>query len=164
MHLSGQLSDWSMNDLLQIMQVTKKTGSLDIEGDRRGRVHFREGRVTGAELTGVDGAHTGSDRDGVADILYVLASVGEGSFSVGAADGPELEDQRPGRHPADGEDQGLVNQPGRGHHQGDVEEDEEEQAQQRQDDLEPVAGRRPREVGRHASGGGRVERKGRIHG
>jgi Domain of unknown function (DUF4388) len=89
MHLSGQLSDWSMNDLLQIMQVTKKTGSLDIEGQRRGRVHFREGRVTGAELTGVDGAYTGSDRDGVADILYVLASVAEGTFSVGAADGPD---------------------------------------------------------------------------
>jgi hypothetical protein len=78
-----------MNDLLQIMQVTKKTGSLDIEGERRGRVHFREGRVTGAELTGIDGAYTGSDRDGVADILYVLSSVAEGSFSVGAADGPD---------------------------------------------------------------------------
>lgn len=89
MHLSGQLSDWSMNDLLQIMQVTKKTGSLDIEGERRGRVHFREGRLTGAELSGVDGAHTGSDRDGLADILYVLASVAEGTFSVGAADGPD---------------------------------------------------------------------------
>ncbi|MGH8949581.1 MAG: DUF4388 domain-containing protein [Acidimicrobiia bacterium] len=89
MHLSGQLSDWSINDLLQIMQVTKKTGSLDIEGQRRGRVHFREGRVTGAELTGFEGAHTGSDRAGVADILYVLSSVAEGSFSVGAADGPD---------------------------------------------------------------------------
>jgi Domain of unknown function (DUF4388) len=89
MHLSGQLSDWSINDLLQIMQVTKKTGSLDIEGERRGRVHFREGRVTGAELTGFDGAHSGSDRVGVADILYVLSSVAEGSFSVGAADGPD---------------------------------------------------------------------------
>ena len=89
MHLSGQLSDWSINDLLQIMQVTKKTGSLDIEGERRGRVHFREGRVTGAELTGFDGAHTGTDRAGVADILYVLSSVAEGSFSVGAADGPD---------------------------------------------------------------------------
>jgi hypothetical protein len=89
MHLSGQLSDWSINDLLQIMQVTKKTGSLDIEGQRRGRVHFREGRVTGAELTGIDGAHTGSDRAGVADILYVLSTVAEGSFSVGAADGPD---------------------------------------------------------------------------
>jgi hypothetical protein len=89
MHLSGQLSDWSINDLLQIMQVTKKTGSLDIEGERRGRVHFRDGRVTGAELTGFEGAHTGSDLAGVADILYVLSSVAEGSFSVGAADGPD---------------------------------------------------------------------------
>ena len=89
MHLSGQLSDWSINDLLQIMQVTTKTGSLDIEGERRGRVHFRDGRVTGAELTGFDGAHTGSDRAGVADILYVLSSIAEGSFSVGAADGPD---------------------------------------------------------------------------
>jgi Domain of unknown function (DUF4388) len=89
MHLSGQLSDWSINDLLQIMQVTKKTGSLDIEGSRRGRVHFREGRVTGADLTGVKGVYAGSDRGGIADILYVLSTVEEGSFSVGAADGPE---------------------------------------------------------------------------
>lgn len=90
MHLSGQLSDWSINDLLQIMQVTKKTGSLDIEGQRRGRVHFRDGRVTGAELTGVEGAYIGSELDGIADILYVLSTVEEGSFSVGAADGPDL--------------------------------------------------------------------------
>ncbi|MFZ0627196.1 MAG: DUF4388 domain-containing protein [Acidimicrobiia bacterium] len=89
MHLSGQLSDWSINDLLQIMQVTKKTGSLDIEGSRRGRVHFREGRVTGADLTGVKGVYSGNDRGGIADILYVLSTVEEGSFSVGAADGPE---------------------------------------------------------------------------
>ncbi|MGC2241357.1 MAG: DUF4388 domain-containing protein [Acidimicrobiia bacterium] len=89
MHLSGQLSDWSINDLLQIMQVTKKTGSLDIEGSRRGRVHFREGRVSGADLTGVKGVYSGNDRGGIADILYVLSTVEEGSFSVGAADGPE---------------------------------------------------------------------------
>jgi len=89
MHLSGQLSDWSINDLLQIMQVTNKTGSLDIDGQRRGRVHFRDGRVTGAELTGDKGTYSGSDRAGVADILYVLSTVEEGSFSVGAADGPD---------------------------------------------------------------------------
>ena len=53
MHLSGQLTDWSINDLLQIMQVTQKTGSLDIDGERRGRVHFRDGSVTGAELSGL---------------------------------------------------------------------------------------------------------------
>jgi hypothetical protein len=90
MHLSGQLSDWSINDLLQIMQVTNKTGSLDIEGERRGRVHFREGRVTGAELSGAKGSYLGSDRAAVADILYVLSTIDSGSFAVGAADGPDV--------------------------------------------------------------------------
>ena len=90
MQLSGQLSDWSVNDLLQIMQVTKKTGSLDIEGERRARVFFSEGRVTGAELTGAKGSYLGADRSGIADILYVLSSLETGTFSVGPADGPEI--------------------------------------------------------------------------
>ena len=90
MHLSGQLSDWSISDLLQIMQVTSKTGSLDIEGHRRGRVHFREGRVTGAELAGASGSYVGEDRGGIADILYVLSTLEGGKFSVGPADGPEI--------------------------------------------------------------------------
>ena len=88
MHLSGQLSDWSINDLLQIMQVTEKTGSLDIDGERRGRIHFNDGMVTGAELTGVNGIYKGADRAGVADILYVLSTLDEGGFAVGEADGP----------------------------------------------------------------------------
>lgn len=89
MHLSGQLSDWSINDLLQIMQVTKKTGSLDIEAERRGRIHFKEGTVTGAELAGGNGRYLGDDRSGIADVLYVLSSLEEGTFAVGAADGPD---------------------------------------------------------------------------
>lgn len=89
MHLSGQLSDWSINDLLQIMQVTKKTGSLDIDAERRGRIHFRDGSVTGAELTGAGGSSLGKDRGSVADVVYVLSSLTEGSFAVGAADGPD---------------------------------------------------------------------------
>lgn len=91
MHLSGQLSDWSINDLLQIMQVTKKTGSLDIEGERRGRIHFRDGEVTGAELSGAKGTYVGTDRGAVADILYVLSTLTSGSFSVGGADGPDAD-------------------------------------------------------------------------
>ena len=87
MHLSGQLSDWSINDLLQIMQVTKKTGSLDIDGERRGRIHFREGLVTGAELTDAKESRDGTDRGTVADALYVLSMLSSGSFAVGAADG-----------------------------------------------------------------------------
>ncbi|MEX2251360.1 MAG: DUF4388 domain-containing protein [Acidimicrobiia bacterium] len=90
MQLSGQLADWSVNDLLQIMQVTKKTGSLDIEGERHARVFFGEGRVTGAELTGAKGSYLGGDRSGIADILYVLSGLETGQFSVGAADGPEI--------------------------------------------------------------------------
>ena len=89
MHLSGQLSDWSISDLLQIMQVTQKTGSLDIDGERLGRIHFREGLVTGAELTDVEISQAGDDRGSVADTLYVLSSLSEGTFAVGAADGPE---------------------------------------------------------------------------
>lgn len=88
-NLSGQLSDWSINDLLQIMQVTKKTGSLDIEGERRGRVHFVDGAVTGAELAGEKGIYEGTDRASVADILYVLSTLDSGSFGVGPADGPD---------------------------------------------------------------------------
>lgn len=91
MHLSGQLSDWSINDLLQIMQVTKKTGSLDIDAEARGRVHFREGTVTGAELTRGGGKFVGEDRSGIADVVYVLSSLTDGSFAVGAADGPDRE-------------------------------------------------------------------------
>ncbi len=88
-NLSGQLSDWSINDLLQIMQVTKKTGSLDIEGERRGRVHFVDGAVTGAELSGEKGIYEGTDRASIADILYVLSTLDSGSFGVGPADGPD---------------------------------------------------------------------------
>lgn len=89
MHLSGQLSDWSIHDLLQIMQVTKKTGSLDIDGERRGRIHFRSGAVTGAELTGSRGSYSGQDRGTIADIIYVLSTLEAGAFSIGPADGPE---------------------------------------------------------------------------
>ena len=89
MHLSGQLSDWSISDLLQIMQVTKKTGSLDIDAERRGRIHFKEGTVTGAELTGDRGRYLGDDRSAIADVLYVLSTMEEGTFAVGAADGPD---------------------------------------------------------------------------
>ncbi|MCZ6740239.1 MAG: DUF4388 domain-containing protein [Actinobacteria bacterium] len=89
MHLSGQLADWSINDLLQIMQVTDRTGSLDIAGDRRGRIHFRDGMVTGAELIGARETNVANDRGGAADIVYVLSTLETGSFSVGAADGPD---------------------------------------------------------------------------
>jgi len=73
------------------MQVTKKTGSLTIEGDRRGRIHFREGAVTGADLTGSRQTYIAEDRGAIADVLYVLASIDKGSFAMGGNDSPEGE-------------------------------------------------------------------------
>jgi hypothetical protein len=90
-NLSGQLSDWSIHDLLQIMKVTKKTGALQMEGDRRGRIHFKEGSVTGADLTGSRRTYVADDRAAVADVLYVLSSMTQGTFAVGSADGPSGE-------------------------------------------------------------------------
>ena len=89
MHLAGELTDWGINDLLQIMQVTKKTGSLDITAAPNGRVHFREGMVTGAEVSDAKGARAGADLSGVVDIVYALSRLESGTFTVGPADGPD---------------------------------------------------------------------------
>jgi len=89
MHLSGKLADWSVSDLLHIMQVTNKTGSLDISGERRGRIHFKDGSVTGAELFGAVGDTPVTNREDIADILYVLSTMDTGTFTVGSSDGPD---------------------------------------------------------------------------
>lgn len=68
------------------MQVTKKTGALKIEGDRRGRILFRDGTVVGADLTGSRLTYLAEDRQSIADVLYVLASLDSGSFSVSSVD------------------------------------------------------------------------------
>lgn len=91
MHLSGQLRDWSVSDLLQIMQVTKKTGSLDLNGERQARIHFSNGFVTGAELKDASGSRRGADSGSIADVLLVISTLVEGTFSVGPADGPDME-------------------------------------------------------------------------
>jgi hypothetical protein len=95
MNLSGQLADWSMDDLIQIVQVTKKSGSLDIRGTTKGRVHFRDGRLTGAELHGPRGVYAGTDLETVADIIFVLGGLQAGTFAMGPTDGPETEGHDP---------------------------------------------------------------------
>jgi hypothetical protein len=91
MNLSGQLADWTMDDLLQIVQVTKKTGSLDIVGVHKGRVHFREGNITGAELHSSIGVYAGTDPSIIADVVFVLGSMDEGAFAMGRAEGPDVD-------------------------------------------------------------------------
>ena len=50
--LSGNLSNWSVADLLQMMRVTSKTAALRIEGTRAGVIHFQEGKLAAATLAG----------------------------------------------------------------------------------------------------------------
>ena len=86
-HLSGQLADWSIDDLLRIMEVTKKTGSLRISGSKNGRIHFRDGKVTGADLD--NNRHVEPTSDDVADAVFVLSTAASGSFALGEDDGPD---------------------------------------------------------------------------
>jgi hypothetical protein len=84
MILSGNLSNWSVADLIQIMRVTAKTGGLRIDGSRTGVIYFRDGNVAGAELRG---QNPPTDNDSswacLVDAVYVLSQVNDGSFFVG---------------------------------------------------------------------------------
>ena len=81
--LSGNLSNWSVADLLQMMRVTSKTAALRIEGTRAGVIHFHEGKVAGATLAG-QRPPTELDelRRSTIDALFVLTGPTEGSFFV----------------------------------------------------------------------------------
>jgi hypothetical protein len=50
MHLNGDLSDFALADILQILSLGRKTGTLLIEnGSVKGRIIIEDGRITGAE-------------------------------------------------------------------------------------------------------------------
>src|ERR1041385_288181 len=50
MHLNGDLSDFALADILQILSLGRKTGTLLVEnGSVKGRIVIEEGRITGAE-------------------------------------------------------------------------------------------------------------------
>src|ERR1700754_5178873 len=50
MHLNGELSDFALADILQILSLGRKTGTLLVEnGSVKGRIVIEEGRITGAE-------------------------------------------------------------------------------------------------------------------
>jgi hypothetical protein len=82
MMLSGNLSDWSVGDLLQMLHITKKTASLHIDGtDRSGVVHFESGAIVNAEVS-LGGPPGGQPRDEVVEAVYVLELLDEGLFEI----------------------------------------------------------------------------------
>lgn len=82
MLLSGQLSDWSVADLLQMLHITKKTASLHIDGtDRSGAVYFDDGAIINAHVSLGAGGETGTPEN-VVEAVYVLQLLNDGSFDV----------------------------------------------------------------------------------
>ena len=81
MILAGQLGEWSVADLLQILRITQKTASLTIEnGRRRGTVHFRDGLIVGAELS--PGGPATEPFELAVETVYVFQTMESGSFSI----------------------------------------------------------------------------------
>lgn len=92
MNLSGELSDWPVADLLNMLKVTSKTATLHVRGGRSGVIHFVSGKVSGAHVSGdvvVEG--DAGSRLAAVDALFVLSGITEGSFELVAYDGPEGE-------------------------------------------------------------------------
>ncbi len=82
MMLSGNLSDWSVGDLLQMLHITKKTASLHIDGvDRSGVVYFDEGSIVNAGVS-LGGGPKKDPRDEVVEAVYVLELLDGGSFEI----------------------------------------------------------------------------------
>ena len=91
--LSGNLSNWSVADLLQMMRVTTKTAALRIEGTRAGVIHFNEGKLAGATLAGQRlPLEIDQLRRSTIDALFVLTGPTEGSFFVAS---PEFDPNSP---------------------------------------------------------------------
>jgi hypothetical protein len=93
MMLSGNLGNWPVTDLLQIMRVTQKTGALRIDGSRPGVIHFINGQIAGAGIAGQKvPSNLEETRRCTIDALHVLVNNSDGSFLV--AD-PEVAESSP---------------------------------------------------------------------
>lgn len=94
MLLSGNLSNWSVTDLLQIMRVTAKTATLRVDGPRPGLIHFNEGRILGAALAGQRVPTTTEEAlRCTVDALHVLTGFSDGAFLVAE---PQFDPSLPG--------------------------------------------------------------------
>lgn len=57
MALAGDLSEFPLTDIIQLVQLSKQTGGVHLRGQRGGRqlegwLYFRDGKIVGAELPG----------------------------------------------------------------------------------------------------------------
>lgn len=87
MGLSGDLRDFDLSEVLQILAMGKKTGTLELadapDGGGRGTVWLRDGRVMHAER--------GPALEGVAALMDLLSTTPAGRFSFQASAWTDLE-------------------------------------------------------------------------
>ena len=69
---SGSLADMGVVDLVQTFEIGRKTGTINIQGDRVGAIYFKEGRVIDAELGRLKGENA----------FYRMLNTFEGQFEV----------------------------------------------------------------------------------
>ncbi len=56
--LAGDISEFPLTDIIQLMDLSKQTGAIHIDGKRgskdlKGLIYFRDGKIIGAELAGL---------------------------------------------------------------------------------------------------------------
>ncbi|KFE59770.1 response regulator [Hyalangium minutum] len=68
----GSLADMGVVDLVQTFEIGRKTGTINIQGDRVGAIYFKEGRVIDAELGRLKGENA----------FYRMLNTFEGQFEV----------------------------------------------------------------------------------
>ena len=89
MIMTGELGEWSVDDLLQIVRITEKTTTIEIDGpQRRGYLAFRQGRLVGGEVF-PDGPTGGDHRSRLVESVYLLLTTAEGSFHFGTRPVPD---------------------------------------------------------------------------
>ena len=57
MALEGDLGEFPLTDIIQLVDLSKKTGGVEVHGQRSGQqfdgwLYFRDGKIVGAELPG----------------------------------------------------------------------------------------------------------------
>jgi len=87
--LQGSLENFALDEVLGLLASTKKTGKLEITGDRgTGSLLFNEGLLVGATAT-----HT-PNGDATEDIMFELLRFNNGNFAFTSEEVASLEDER----------------------------------------------------------------------
>lgn len=87
--MSGQLGEWTVDDLLQIVRITQKTTTVAITGhERSGVLYFRGGHLVDGQVQ-PDGPVDGDMGTRLVDCVYLLCTVSEGAFEFGTHPVPQ---------------------------------------------------------------------------